>query len=59
MKLLLVAAGRLELSVLVRDLAEQAGVLDGQGGLGGEGLQDVHDFWGKLAWGLPVEPCAS
>ena len=51
----LVAAGRLELPALVRDLPEEAGVLDGQGGLGGERLQDVHDFRRELAGRLPVE----
>ena len=45
----LVAAGRLELPALVRDLAEQAGVLDGEGGLGGEGLQQLDDLRGELA----------
>ena len=33
----LVAAGRLEQAALVRDLAEEPGVLDGESGLGGEG----------------------
>jgi hypothetical protein len=37
-----VAAGRFELPALVGDLAEQPGVLDGQGGLGGEGLEEVQ-----------------
>ena len=37
----LVAAGRLELPALVRDLAEEPGVLDGQRGLGGEGLEEL------------------
>src|SRR5207244_10066034 len=54
-ELRLVAAGRLELGALVSDLPEEPSVLDGQGGLGGEGLQDVHDFRGKLAGRLPVE----
>ena len=43
-ELRLVAAGRLELPTLVRDLAEEAGVLDGQRGLGGEGLQELDDL---------------
>ena len=48
-------AGRLELGALVRDLPEEPGVLDGQGGLGGEGLQDVDYLRGKLTRLLPVE----
>ena len=51
----LVAAGGLQLPTLVRDLPEEAGILDGQGGLGGERLQDVHDLGRELARRLPVE----
>ena len=40
----LVAAGRLELPALVRDLAEEARVLDGQRRLGGEGLEQLDDL---------------
>src|SRR2546430_6841691 len=54
-ELRLVPAGRLELGALVRDLPEEPGVLDGQGGLGGEGLQDFHDLWRKLAGRLAIE----
>jgi len=39
----LMAAGGLELPALVLDLVKEPGVLDRQGGLGGECLQDVHD----------------
>ena len=38
----LVLAGGLELAALVRDLAEEPGVLDRQGRLGGEGLEDAR-----------------
>ena len=51
----LVAAGRLELLALVRDLSEQAGVLDGQRRLRREGLQDVDDLGRELPGRLPVE----
>src|SRR2546430_17070918 len=54
-ELRLVPAGRLELGALVRDLPEEPGVLDGQGGLGGEGLQDIHDLWRRLAGRLAIE----
>ena len=49
------AAGRLQLGALVPDLTEETGVLDGEGRLGGERLQDVHDLRRKLAGGFPVE----
>ena len=48
-ELRLVLAHDLELAALVADLAEQAGVLDRQHGLGGEGLQQVDGVLGKLA----------
>ena len=48
-------AGGLELAALVCDLPEQAGVLDRQGGLGGERLQDVDDLRRKLAGRLAIE----
>ncbi len=54
-KLRLVTARGLKLAALVRDLVEEPGVLDGQGRLRREGLQDVHDLRRKLAGGLPVE----
>src|SRR5262249_3762575 len=31
-------------------LAEEASVLDGQGGLGGEGLEQAHDFRRQSSW---------
>ncbi len=45
--------GGLQLLALVCDLVKQAGILDRQGGLGREGLQDVHDLRRKRARGLP------
>ena len=51
----LVAAGGLELAALVRDLAEEPGVLDGQGGLGGEGLEQLDDFRRERARRLLVD----
>jgi hypothetical protein len=51
----LVLAGRLELAALHRDLVEEAGVLDGEGGLGGEGLEDLDGLRGELARGLAEE----
>ncbi len=45
----LVAAGRLELPALVRDLAEEPGVLDGQSGLGGEGLEEIDHLRRELS----------
>jgi hypothetical protein len=47
-ELRLVAVGDLELAALVLDLAEQARVLDGDGRLGGEGLEEVHDLRREL-----------
>src|SRR5262249_45808949 len=43
-KLRLVPAGHLELPALVLDLAIQLGVLDGEDGLVGEGLEKIDDF---------------
>ena len=54
-ELRLVPARRLKLGALVRDLPEETGVLDGQGRLGGERLQDIHDLGRKLAGRLPIE----
>jgi hypothetical protein len=54
-KLRFVTAGRLELGALVRDLTEEAGVLDGQGRLGSERPEDVHDLGEKLARRLAIE----
>ena len=51
----LVAARRLELPALVRDLAEEAGVLDGQRRLGGEGLEQLDDLRRERAGRLPVD----
>src|SRR6266508_2943783 len=51
-ELRLVAAGGLELLPLVLDLAEEAGVLDGEGGLGGEGPQQLDYLGRELPWGL-------
>src|SRR5262249_60031837 len=42
-------AGGLQFPALLFYLAEQARVLDGKCGLGGEGLENIHDFWGKVA----------
>jgi hypothetical protein len=50
-----VLTGDFQLPALVRDLTEETSVLDGQGGLGGERFQDVHDFRRELAWRLAVE----
>ena len=47
------AARGLELPALIRDLAEQPGILDGQSGLGGEGLEEVHDLVRELPHCLP------
>jgi hypothetical protein len=46
-------ARRLELAALVLDLPEQARILDGQGRLGGEGLEQVDRLRRELAGGLP------
>ena len=35
---------RLDLTALLFNLAEQPGVLDRQGGLAGEGLQEIHNL---------------
>ena len=51
----LVAAGGLELAALVRDLAEEAGVLDGKGRLGGEGLEQLDDLRRERARRFPVD----
>src|SRR5210317_380200 len=45
----LVFAGDLELSSLFLDLTEKPCVLDCQGRLGGEGLEEVNRFFLKLA----------
>jgi len=52
-ELRLVAVGLLKLAALVLDLSEQARVLDGQGRLGGESLEDFDDLRGELARSLP------
>src|SRR5262245_15135222 len=44
----------LELAALDLDLAEEARVLDGEGGLGGEGLQQLDRFMRKLAGLLAI-----
>ncbi len=48
----LVLAGGLQLPALVRDFSEQPGILDGQGGLGGEGLEQVDYIRSELASAL-------
>ena len=48
-ELRLVAARGLELLALVRDLAEESGVLDGESGLGGERAEQPDDLWCELA----------
>ena len=48
-ELRLVLAGDLELPTLVRDLAEEPGVLDGQHRLGGKGLQQSRRPSGENA----------
>ena len=52
----LVLAGRLELAALVLDLVEQPRVLDRQGRLGGEGLQELDHLGGELAGRLRSRP---
>ncbi len=54
-KLALVPARDLELPALVLDLAEEARVLDGEGGLRREGLQEVDDLRRELARRLAVD----
>jgi hypothetical protein len=44
-----VPAGRLELPALVFHLMEEPGVLNGEGGLGGEGAEQLDDLRRKLA----------
>src|SRR5262249_17433475 len=51
-ELTLVLAGRFELATLVLDLAEEARVLDGQGGLGGEGAEQSDDLGLELPGNL-------
>ena len=51
-ELRLVTARDLELPALRLELPEEPGVLDGQGGLGGEGLEEVHDLLRELPHGL-------
>ena len=51
-ELRLVLARLRELPALLLDLAEQAGILDGQHRLGGEGLEQVDGARAKLAWRL-------
>ena len=48
----LVAVGLLELAALVFDLAEEPGVLDRHGRLGGERLEEVDHLRRELAWSL-------
>ena len=48
----LMAAGRLELPALVRDLPEEPRVLDGKSRLGRERREEAHDLRRKLAWRL-------
>jgi hypothetical protein len=48
-ELRLVLARQLQLAALVLDLAEQAGVLDSQHGLGCERLQEMNSSLGKVA----------
>jgi hypothetical protein len=50
-----VPAGRFELGALVRDLPEEPGVLDGQGRLGGESLEDLDGLAREFARCVPVE----
>src|SRR5206468_3928089 len=50
----LVLAGDRELAALLLDLAEKPRVLDGEGRLGGEGLQDLDDLGSKLPGHSPV-----
>ncbi len=51
----LVAARHLELAALLLELAEQPRVLDGQRGLGGEGLEQLDHLRRELARRLPVD----
>src|SRR2546425_3313377 len=53
-ELALMLAGLLELPALVLDLAEQSRILDGQGRLRRERLQEVDDRLCKLAGAVPV-----
>ena len=41
-------AGNFELLAFLADLTEQPGILNGESGLRGEGLQQVHDFGRKV-----------
>ena len=52
----LVAAGRLELPALVLELAEEAGVLDGDRRLGGERLEEIDDLGGEARRGSSGSP---
>ena len=54
-ELRLVLAGDLQLATLVGDLPEETSVLDGQGRLGGKGLEQLDDLRRKLARRLPVD----
>src|SRR5215470_17879189 len=54
-ELRLVLACYLELSALLGDLLEQAGVLQGDHGLVGEALHQAHDGRQKLAGSAPLQ----
>src|SRR5499427_10157512 len=58
-ELRLVPAGQLQLPPLVLDLAEQARILDGQGRLGREGLEQLDDLRRELARRLADEDQAA
>ena len=51
----LVAVGRLELAALVPDLPEQPRVLDGQGRLGCEGLEQLDDLGREISGRVLVD----
>src|SRR5204862_4927707 len=44
-----------ELAALLGDLAEEAGILDGEGGLRRKGLEQLDDVGGELARSLPKD----
>src|SRR5215467_13146037 len=50
-----VLARRLELPTLHLDLAEETGILDGEGRLRGEGLEDLDRFRRELTRRLPIQ----
>ena len=54
-ELRLVLAGDLQLAALLRDLLEQARVLQGDGGLVGEGLHEADDGLGEFARPPPLQ----